>query len=638
LKNTTWKQIAVLLILNIVFVLIAQDLPQKNSEELFLTDKSALQFKQYISEFGREELTFFSFSGETKQWPSLLASITLEVEKRNGVLSDLSKLMPQQGIFEVSIPDDQERFYFFKSIEGLHPLLSFAGMSFTNAHLAGMSIKIQKVLFPLVFGLIFVFLLLFFRHLPTAIFLFISSLTGATIGLATVKVIFGSASILTNLTPLVGFILTLANQFHLVFGLATYDSKQEFIKKKMAPILIMMATTIIGFASLMTSDLISIRQFGITTTISLTLTWTIVLLIFWKMPAQFKVPNLLTTANLRRPLYAPIKGFLIVFLVLISGISAIFTMPKLVEAVYFFPKDHPVRLGNQAIEKNLGGTPQIDLLLKKKDGSDFTYADYRLLNDLEKKYEQNGIKILSANQVVAQINQQYTGNNSLPENELAYLTLKGKIPDVLQRKFTSEKSYRISVIDRALEESQRKALITKLNLLENLIPQHFIFSYVGLNHLLLESQSALVDTLLQSLLGSFAVIACLFAFFSRNLREIVTFAIISITSIFGGIALMKIFGFSLNVSSIMTLSISIGLVDDSTIHLLYAERHGDPPSIVLRTCLLPMILSQGLLLLSFSLLGIESFLPIRQFAFGLVLMLLVGFLFDLFILPLISKK
>ncbi len=100
---------------------------------------------------------------------------------------------------------------------------------------------------------------------------------------------------------------------------------------------------------------------------------------------------------------------------------------------------------------------------------------------------------------------------------------------------------------------------------------------------------------------------------------------------------MKLFGLSLNVSSIMTLSISIGLVDDSTIHLLYAQKHGESDATIRRSCLIPMMLSHFVLLISFLLLGFESFVPIRQFSLGLVMMLTMGLMLDLFVLPLFTK-
>jgi len=647
--NSLWRQIGAFIALNILGFLVAGNLPQKNSEELFLNADNAQKFMRFVQIFGREEITFFTQNrslSSNKDWRSDYLKISEVVDSRDGQSFDLSELIPNSGLFEVSIPDDQQRFYFYQELERKMPHLSFGGMSFTNAHLAGMSLQIQQILFPIMFGGIFLILLLMFRNLATSCYLFFSSLLGASWGLAAIKLLFGTASILTTLTPLVGFILTLANQFHIVFGMAVYPSNTEFLKRKLAPILIMMATTVIGFATLITSDLIVIRQFGMTTTLSLTLTWSVLLLIFIKMDSvTFVVPSMPWFQEIKRPNYSPLKGLLLIGLLMSAGVYALKTMPKLVEAVYFFSEAHPVRTGQQNIEGQLGGTPQMDLIVSKKDGGVLAWEDRIKLTNLEDQLasagEKLGLHILSSNQLIKSINQRYSGENVLPPSEAAALVLQGKIPEILQKGLLQESAYRMSLVDRPWHEDERslrEAFLEKI--ISNFKFQHpeLQVEISGLNHLLLKSQKSLVDTLVTSLLGSFLMIAILFGIFSRDLREIATFSVISLGTILGGMAVMKLLGFSLNVSSVMTLSIAIGLVDDSTIHLLYAERHGDSPQVIRQTCLLPMVLSQGMLLLCFLLLGIESFIPIRQFALGLVCMLTLGLMLDLFVLPLITRQ
>jgi predicted RND superfamily exporter protein len=106
----------------------------------------------------------------------------------------------------------------------------------------------------------------------------------------------------------------------------------------------------------------------------------------------------------------------------------------------------------------------------------------------------------------------------------------------------------------------------------------------------------------------------------------------------GGILIMWFFGMTLNVSSIMTVSVSMGLVVDSTVHLLYAEKTNESVDSVFYSTIIPIILAHILLFFSFIFLCFESFTPIRDFSLGLIVLIFIGLFCDLYVLPLILKK
>lgn len=630
------KQILAFLIINIIFLILGFGLKQKNPEELFLSDTNFKALQDYKKQFGEDETTYVS--GLNK---SSFDQLEILVNQNEGEIVDIGKLLPHHAVFSLPLNlDDETKFQFFKEAEKIDKNLSFAGANFTNAHLAGMSVKIQKVIFPAIFGIMFLCLLFIFRNLQTTIYLFLTSFVGVSVGLASVKIFFSYSTILTSLTPLVSFILTLANQMHVIFGIHTYQSKKEFLRHKLQPILIMMGTTLIGFAGLIYSDLISIRQFGIATTITLGITWALNLIFLSTFKLNFQIPKNFFVFKAKRPKFNPLLGLGISLFLLLSGIYSLKSMPTLVDAIFFFPEDHPVRLGHKQIEKELGGTPQVDFMITKNDSSELTYQDFLDLAKFENllKNEKMPLKILSINELVVTANSKYSGNAILPDNQNAYLLLKGQIPEMLKTSMLSKTFYKISFLSPPLSTLERKDTIKNLQNMLMKLPTGFSGKLSGLNHLLLESQDYLATTLLSSLLGSFLLIALVFAIFSRNIKEIFLFALISLSSIFGGLFLMNLFGFSLNVSSIMVLSISIGLIDDSTIHLLYAQKHGETEERIQMSCLLPMTFSNLVLFVCFLFLGFESFIPIKEFAWGLVLMLSTGFLLDLYILPMFTKK
>ncbi len=628
------KQIIAFLIINLIFLAFGFNVKQQNPEELFLSDQSKTALQRYEKEFGSDNLTFVANST-----PKAYLSMQEQIEKLGGEFVDLTTMMPGQAVFRLPPMDDEVRFNFLNQLSDQNKELAFAGMDYTNAHLAGMSIKIQKVLFPLIFAIMFLGLFFLLKNFTITVYLFLTSFVGVSVGLATLKLCFGYSSILTSLTPLVSFVLTLASQLHVVFGMQEYKKKKDFLHYKLVPILIMMVTTVIGFAGLIFSDLESIRQFGLSTTITLIVTWALNLLFLSNFQMNFHLPDFKFAHSLKRPNYRPGLGLTLALFLLGSGLYSLNHMPILVEALYFFPESHVVRSGQKTIEKNLGGIPQIDLMITKTDQTEISYEDSLVLAQYEDRLVKAGIplKILSINQMVRKANEIYAGSATLPSDKNAYLVIKSRIPGLLRTGMQSEKAYKISFLATPMEHQKREEVIAQIQKELIHLPAQFKVELTGLNHLLLESQSYLVKTLVKSLMGSFLVIALLFAIFSRNLKEIFLFALISLSSIFGGLFLMKLFGFSLNVSSIMTLSISIGLVDDSTIHLLYAQKHGESETTIRRSCLIPMMLSHFVLLVSFLLLGFESFVPIRQFSLGLVMMLTMGLLLDLFVLPMLTK-
>lgn len=634
-SNILLKQIAAFIVINGLFLAFGFNLKQKNPEELFLSDQSFQELKSYEKEFERDDLTFVA--GLTE---STVKIIQEQVEKISGEYVSLDLMLPHHALFKLPLLEDEEKFSFFQSLSAIDPNLRFAGMNYTNAHLAGMSLRIQKVLFPTIFVIMFICLLAIFRNLPTTLYLFLTSFVGVSVGLATVKFCFSYSTILTALTPLISFILTLATQLHTIFGLQVYKTKKDFFHYKLAPLLIMMGTTVIGFLGLVVSDLESIRQFGIATSITLTVAWAINLLVLTGFNLEFKIPESNFFSKIKRPGFYPRVGLFIPLLLLALGFFSLSKMPILVEAIFFFPKDHAIRLGHDEIARNLGGTPQIDLVIEKKDKSELSFEDLQAISSFEKQLAAKipQIKLLTVNDLIETSNFIYSKNKILPAENNGYLLLKSRIPEMLRTTLVSDRAYKISLLSKAMSTEERNNLATTLQSEMTKLPANFLAKISGLNHLLLESQSTLVTTLIKSLLSSFILIALIFAFFSRNLKEVLIFSLISLSAIFGGLFLMNIFGFSLNVASIMTLSISIGLVDDSTIHLIYAQKHGESEDVIRRSCLIPMMLSHFVLFISFCVLGFEPFILIREFALGLVIMLSMGLLLDLFVLPMLSKK
>lgn len=625
-----------LAILNALLLAYGINLPQENPEELFLTDTNVRELDRLKKDFEQQDLVFVS--GIDKDSSGKFFD---QVESMQGEFSPLDPLLPTHGVMSVPEMSDKDKFTFFRTLEQSFPSASFAGDSYTNAHLAGMSIRIQEYLFPAVFAVILVGLLLLTRNVPASAYLFLSSLFGTGIGMAIVKVLYGHSTILTTLTPLIAFILTLGVQLHVVYGVARYKSYSEFEFKKLRPIYLMMITTVIGFFGLITSDLISIRQLAVSTSVTLVITWGILLLMVRFFLPKFNVPlSKLLQREWKPPKKRAFLGNVILTILLVTGTVGLFRMPLLVEAIHFFPNDHLVQKGYHDIMQGLGGIPQLDLVVKRRDGGPLSYEDHKKISLLEKRLGEAipGEKILSLNELVKFANQKYSGSNQLPDNDFAYQALAGRIPELLRHYMASESASKISLTTQIPSVEKRKEFLGRMKELLSFLGNDYEVRPSGLTHLLLESQEGLIRSLINSFLISFLFVSVVFGAFSRDLKATLVFSFLNFASVMGGIGLMWILGFTLNVSSVMTVSISMGLVVDSTIHLLYAEKLNEGREAVYATIIIPIIISHILLFVAFAGLSLVSFVPIRDFSLGLIMLLFVGLLCDLLVLPLMTNQ
>ena len=632
------KALLTLTLLNVIFLSYGITINQQNPPEIFVSDESLTEFKELKNEFGEEDLVFVSNIS-----PEKVTGITNNILMMNGEFSSLSELIPKSGIIQNPQMNDLQKYDFFTKLEEKFPDLKFAGESYTNAHLAGMSLKIQKQIFPLVFGLIFLGIVFLTNNLITSFYLLFSSLLGVGIGLSVTKALYFHSTILTTITPLISFVLTLGVQLHVVHGLAYYKSLSEFFKKKSSPIFIMMVTTLVGFLSLITSDLEAIRQLAVTSSLSLLITWCLLLIIINLFPLRFNtnLPHFIKSKIKMKALpYKPFWGHGILTLFLIGGVVGINKMPLLVEAAEFFSKDHQVQKGLTKISHDLGGTPQLELIITKKDKTEFDISDFEKIDNFENKLSDRfpNTKFITLNNLVKFINEKYSGEKKLPDNIYAFNSLSSQIPPLLLNFQATEKTYRITYMGPIYTTEERDLLENKIKESFSQLDPTFKIKISGLTHLLLRSQKKLVSSLLKSFFLSFFMIVIIFGFFSRNIKEIFFFSFLNFSSIMGGIMVMWLFGMTLNVSSIMTVSISMGLVVDSTVHLLYAEKTNESVDSVFYSTIIPIILAHILLFFSFIFLCFESFIPIRDFSLGLIVLIFVGLFCDLYVLRLIIKK
>ena len=170
-------------------------------------------------------------------------------------------------------------------------------------------------------------------------------------------------------------------------------------------------------------------------------------------------------------------------------------------------------------------------------------------------------------------------------------------------------------------------------------PIHVV--YTGVVPLVYKAQRSLLDSLIQSTFWSFITITPLMMFLARNvIAGIVVMLpnVLPVVVIFGSMGLLNI---DVDVGSMMTASIALGVAVDDTIHFLTwyrqdFERLGDRKQAILaayRRCALPTMQAAAISGLGLSVFALSTFTPTQRFGYLMLTILFAGLVAELIMLP-----
>lgn len=669
----------ILIIPTILLFLWTKDLSQNNKEYLFLNKTLKDKYDSFVKDFGHDDQLLIEIlrtpSDDDKTILDKVSSVTEKLNKHeietwttpkettrkstptewiqfytDHPLMDF-KLATKESVFiVVQMPNlnDKAQLNFYDDLLKSPFDLHMAGMSYTNYHLNKMGESIQEKLFPILFILTLLASYYYYRNWEITLFVFINSLFSTMIGLAILKLGYGEANILTTSVPLINFVTTQSLSIHIISGLLTYQEVGLTYKRKLTPMLLMVSSTIVGFFSLVSSDIIAVKQFAITSSLALLVT-TIFFIFYWKYMfkgAHFKRSEL-KALNL---FYAPkfMTKRMVYAFSLICLLLAIYVYPKLtttVEALYFFPKDHKLVTDFRQIESKLGGTPKLDIIFGKTDKTDFQYGDLKNMDAIQEELRaslQEGFKnieFISPVSLIKNANYAYSNEKKIPDNEAASSIIFSQVPNSLKGAFSDQSLYHLTILSPTLQTEDYMRMV---EIIRSKLEKHssqYSFSFNGLNYTLFMSQTNLVHSLLVSL-GISILLVCLIVGLSfRDLRKLSHFMISNTPPLTLTIALLYFTKTALNISTIKTFSISFGMIFDSTIHLLYNYKRPTMDKKIFQQAVLnPIYLSSFVTIGSFVIFGFHDFIPIKEFGVLLALLLTLGLLFDVLLLPILEES
>lgn len=669
---------ALLIFPTLILFLWTKDLAQNNKEYLFLNQELKEKYDTFVNNFGHDDQLIIEVVKQSSDNDeSLLKKVSILTEKLTNhkieswttpevttrkktptewtqfyydhPLMDF-KLATKDSLFiVVQIPslNDKEQIGLYEDLLSSQFDIHMAGMSYTNYHLNKMGESIQTKLFPILFILTLLASFYYYRNWEISLFVFINSLLAIMIGLAVLKIGYSEANILTTSVPLINFVTTQSLSIHIISGLFTYRGLGLTYKRKLTPMLLMVSSTIVGFFSLITSDIIAVKQFAITSSITLLIT-TIFFLFYWKAILK----NIRFEKKELKPLnlfYAPkfITRRLVYAFSLVCLLLAIYAYPKLtttVEALYFFPKDHTLVKDFSVIESKLGGTPKVDIILEKTNKDEFQYTDLKKLELIQEELKNSliseypSLQFISPVSLIKNANYAYTNEKKIPDNEAAANVIFSQVPNSLRSAFSDSSLYHLTILNPTLPTEDYLRMIDKIKRILDKSSSQYRYSFNGLNYTLMLSQNNLVHSLLISLGLSILLVCIIVGLSFRNMHKLFHFMISNTPPITLTIALLYFTKTSLNISTIKTFSISFGMIFDSTIHLLYNYKRPTMDRAIFQQAVLnPIYLSSFVTIGSFVVFGFHDFIPIKEFGLLLAFLLTLGLLFDVLLLPVLEE-
>jgi predicted RND superfamily exporter protein len=478
------------------------------------------------------------------------------------------------------------------------------------------------------------------------------------------------------------------------YGLYPNYSQKELLeitlKRMSTPSVFIILTSVAGFVSLMTCDILPIIDLGTIMNIGVTVSLIAAYLIF---------PAMMMLLAKKEPVLAFDKAFTLnvlfartvehhgkkIVLIVISIIAfSLFGVTKLIvenSFINYFKKDTEIYKGMQKIDSNLGGTTPLEIIVKfpevkeeistknpqKEDpidsfadefAEDSNNAQYwftaqkmqtilRVHDYLESLSEVGNVSSLGTISKVGRILKEGKDFDGV-ELALLYNELPLQFKNILLSPYVNtehnEARFVIRIVD-SNENLRRDELIKKI--------QSELVTKVGLkeDEFKLAGMMVLYNNMLQSLFDSqistlglaLLLLGSMFLFLFRSLKIAIvalTVNMVPISVIFG---IMGISGIPLDIMSITIASIALGITVDNTIHYFYRFREelaidGDYIASMHRahgTIAFGMFYYSLATIVGFLVLVTSNFIPTLIFGLLTVIVLLIAIVSDLLFSPLL---
>lgn len=551
----------------------------------------------------------------------------------------------------------------------------------------------QRLMWPVMLGVYLALLLVVFRRLKPALLPLIA--VGAamlwTMGLMVALDL--RMNMLNNAVPILILVVGVTNSIHVMFRI--YDEARllalvgrpaasgprifrEAVRRGIARVgvasLLTTLTAAIGFAALVTARSRLVGEFGLLTAAGIMLAYLAIIALLpvllsyvhrgkslQRAPDDDPTHHGARIARWLPALAAPLcrhpRKVLAAALILLAG-SLVLAARMPVDANFLetLEEGHPITRSNALIEAQLGGIMPLDVDLRSEPGA-FARADVlQTLADFEEDVAATP-GVLSALSIVDVLAE--TGVGGSPEgaiaSDLAVSTAIGLVragqPTALDALATPDLG-ELRVMVRLEARGVQHNLAT-IRAIEQLADQHFPpdptgerptihARLTGIAYLASVGLGTFVGDLLTSLLSAALVIFAVICIAFRSLRIGLISLLPSLLPLGATLALMPLFDYALNATTVIVFTITLGLAVDNTIHILVRfaeERRAHPGDVhaaiaaALRSSGRAIVLSNLLLVGGFAAMAGSDFMPIRTVAILSIITIVSAMITALVLVP-----
>jgi predicted RND superfamily exporter protein len=545
--------------------------------------------------------------------------------------------------------------------------VQLVGLPVLNQALDGSSREIQRLFFPLLIVFSMSLLALTFRSregvvLPLLFVAICELLLLGAMGWAGVRL----NLVLAVLPPLL-FVIALATAVHLLVGYRAARQRQgphesviSTYRDKGWAVLWTGLTTLVGFASLASSQVGPVRSLGIWSALGIAGMTAAAFVVYPALLAtplhrSAPVPDrrydaLLGSWGRRWADWAARRRVAIRLAALALATVAVLGIPRLTlesNALHYLPPTHPVRLNIEDLESRGIGMAAVELVVE----STSSLRDPDALGQLsilaiDLRAEPSVLGVLGPGDLlddaVRQASEgQLLAGRQVRQRALAELQADPQGQGTLESFLTSDgRRARLSVFTTITDYGGLELLLDTMGqLARESFPEAKIL-LTGQYPLLLSAQRYLFTTLAVSLSLTLVAVATILYFLLRSIHFTLLALVPNLWPVVGVLGIMGWFGIPLDIATVMVASVVLGLAVDDTIHSLGHFRELAPHSGAFEAVALtlertaPAYLVTGFILAAgFGVCSLSDFAPTARFGGLTALAIALAVLGDLFLLP-----
>jgi uncharacterized protein len=483
-----------------------------------------------------------------------------------------------------------------------------------------------------------------------------------------------SIDVMTTMLPTMIFIAGMSDVVHffskyfeeLSKGTAREKIYPLILKEVGFPTFLTLLTTVVGFLSLLFSSIKPIRDFGIYTSIGVTIAFILTYTLLPTLLYLFTPKKLVTVHNSNNRTYNMMrKGLFWIFrhqktILVVTGLALILSIIGMfkinVNNILLEDLSEKVKIKQDFnfFDKNYSGVRPFEMQVIVKDTSKSVW-DYEVMKELNKvddfiKKEYAAGFLLSPSSLVKSVylNSNNDTSTNFPDQEdytVIVKQLKGNKNNRDVKRLITPNGLKTRISAKIQDMGSLKVNEHDKNLLafidSNLNKNVLEFQLTGAAHLIDRNNQYMVSNMTQGFIFSIIVIGILTFFLHRSWRMVLVFIIPNIIPliIIGGI--MGFAGIELKAATSLVFSIAFGIATDDTIHFISRLKielaYGKSLMYAFKRTYFetgkPIILTTFILMGGFMSLMLSDFQSLFYFGFLICITVIIAVLADIFLLP-----